>query len=46
MTTVYGVTFIGAKRMLEKQLREHALVPKPMLFSASLYLATKVILFD
>lgn len=44
MTTVYGVTFIGAREQIEKQLKENPHVPKEAAYMASAYLAKKVML--
>lgn len=43
MTTVYGVTFIGAKRQIEKQLKERGDIPAEHLYGASLYLGRIVL---
>ena len=43
MTTVYGDTFIGARDQIEKQLKERKDIPKEECWSASSYLAKKVI---
>ncbi|KAG6877418.1 hypothetical protein C0993_007661 [Termitomyces sp. T159_Od127] len=43
MTTVYGVTFVGAREQIEKQLRDKRLVNEEDAWSAASYLATKVI---
>lgn len=43
MTTVYGVTFIGAKKQIEKQLKERGDIPAEHLYNASLYLG-KIVL--
>ncbi len=40
MTTVYGVTFVGARAQIQKQLK--GLVPQEELWNASAYLAAKV----
>jgi len=47
MTTVYGVTFIGAREQIEKQLRDRGDISEEQCWSASSYLAKKasVILF-
>lgn len=42
MTTVYGVTFIGAREQIEKQLRDRGDIPTEVCWPASSYLATKV----
>ncbi|KAI5477684.1 mitochondrial RNA polymerase [Pseudohyphozyma bogoriensis] len=43
MTTVYGVTFIGAKRQIEKQLKERGDIPADQLYQASSYLGRIVL---
>ncbi|TFK47151.1 DNA/RNA polymerase [Heliocybe sulcata] len=43
MTTVYGVTFIGAREQIEKQLRDRSVVPEEEAWGASAYLAKKVL---
>ena len=43
MTTVYGVTFIGAREQIEKQLKERRDVPDEECWAAAAYLAKKVI---
>lgn len=45
MTTVYGVTFIGAREQIEKQLKESPYVPKEEAYMAAAYLAKKVSFF-
>lgn len=42
MTTVYGVTYIGARAQIEKQLRDRGDVPANETWAASSYLAKKV----
>lgn len=42
MTTVYGVTFIGAREQIEKQLKDRGDIPAELCWSASSYLAKKV----
>lgn len=42
MTTVYGVTFVGARDQIEKQLRERTEVPSEMRFRVSSYVAKQV----
>lgn len=42
MTTVYGVTFIGAREQIEKQLKDSPYVPKEDAYMAAAYLAKKV----
>ncbi|KAJ7206038.1 DNA/RNA polymerase [Mycena pura] len=43
MTTVYGVTFIGAREQIEKQLRDRTDLPPEECWRASAYLAKKVL---
>jgi len=43
MTTVYGVTFIGARSQIERQLKERADIPDEECWIAAAYLARKVI---
>lgn len=43
MTTVYGVTFIGAKKQIEKQLKERGDIPPEHLYACSLYLGRIVL---
>lgn len=43
MTTVYGVTFIGAREQIERQLRDRKDVPEEECWYASAYLAKRVI---
>jgi hypothetical protein len=42
MTIVYGVTFIGANRMIIKQLEDQKLVPTDKVFQSALYLTRLV----
>jgi DNA-directed RNA polymerase len=42
MTTVYGVTFIGAREQIEKQLKDRKDIPTEECWDASSYLAKKV----
>lgn len=42
MTTVYGVTYIGARAQIEKQLRDRRDIPEEECWAASSYLARKV----
>ena len=42
MTTVYGVTFIGAREQIEKQLKDRGDIPAELVWDASTYLAKKV----
>jgi len=44
MTTVYGVTFIGAREQIEKQLKAAGWIPYEDVWGASSYLA-KVVCF-
>ncbi|KIM41950.1 hypothetical protein M413DRAFT_71072 [Hebeloma cylindrosporum] len=41
MTTVYGVTFIGARDQIERQLRDRGDISEDMCWTASSYLAKK-----
>lgn len=43
MTTVYGVTFIGAKKQIEKQLKERGDIPPEHLYMCSVYLGRIVL---
>lgn len=43
MTTVYGVTFIGAKRQIARQLRDRGDIPAQWQYSCANYLAEKVL---
>ncbi|CAK5271845.1 unnamed protein product [Mycena citricolor] len=43
MTTVYGVTFVGARDQIEKQLRDRKDIPEEECWGASAYLAKKVL---
>jgi DNA-directed RNA polymerase len=42
MTTVYGVTFVGAREQVEKQLKERKDIPNEKVWSAASYVAKKV----
>ena len=42
MTTVYGVTFIGAREQIERQLKDRHEVPVEETWQAAAYLAKKV----
>ncbi|CAH7674161.1 hypothetical protein PPACK8108_LOCUS9070 [Phakopsora pachyrhizi] len=42
MTTVYGVTFVGAREQIKKQLKELNVIPIPNLYISSAYVATLV----
>ncbi|PPQ83911.1 hypothetical protein CVT25_000656 [Psilocybe cyanescens] len=43
MTTVYGVTFIGAREQIEKQLRDRTDLPKEMCWQAATYIAKQLL---
>lgn len=43
MTTVYGVTFVGAREQIERQLRDRGDIPSELAWNASSYLAKKVL---
>ena len=43
MTTVYGVTFIGAKRQIQRQLKDRGDIPPADVFTAATYLAENVL---
>ncbi|KZT25042.1 DNA/RNA polymerase [Neolentinus lepideus HHB14362 ss-1] len=43
MTTVYGVTFIGAREQIEKQLKDREEIPEEECWAASSYLAKNVL---
>ena len=43
MTTVYGVTFIGAREQIERQLKERKDIPEEECWAAAAYVAKKVI---
>ncbi|PPQ65459.1 hypothetical protein CVT24_010790, partial [Panaeolus cyanescens] len=43
MTTVYGVTFVGAREQIEGQLRDRGDVPEEHCWTAASYLAHKVL---
>lgn len=43
MTTVYGVTFIGAREQIEKQLKDRKDIPEEDCWAAASYLAKMVI---
>ncbi|EKM83036.1 hypothetical protein AGABI1DRAFT_69188 [Agaricus bisporus var. burnettii JB137-S8] len=43
MTTVYGVTFIGAREQIEKQLKDRKDIPEEECWSAAAYLARLVL---
>jgi DNA-dependent RNA polymerase len=42
MTTVYGVTFVGARDQIERQLREKTDIPPESRFQVSSYVAKQV----
>jgi DNA-directed RNA polymerase, mitochondrial len=42
MTTVYGVTFIGAREQIEKQLKDKKILSEEECWSGASYLAKKV----
>ncbi len=42
MTTVYGVTFIGAREQIEKQLKDRGDIPAEECWLAASYLAKNV----
>jgi len=44
MTTVYGVTYVGARAQIEKQLRDRADMEREHIWAASSYLAKHVCL--
>ena len=44
MTTVYGVTYVGARAQIEKQLKDRGDIPLTDCWGASAYLAKKVML--
>ncbi|KAJ7160872.1 DNA/RNA polymerase [Mycena filopes] len=44
MTTVYGVTFIGARDQIEKQLRDRKDIPEEECWLAASYLAKRVLM--
>jgi len=41
MTTVYGVTYVGARDQIERQLRDRGDIAEELCWSASSYLAKK-----
>ncbi|GLB44584.1 putative DNA-dependent RNA polymerase catalyzes the transcription of DNA into RNA using the four ribonucleoside triphosphates as substrates [Lyophyllum shimeji] len=43
MTTVYGVTFVGAREQIERQLKDKKVVPDEECWKAASYLASKTI---
>ncbi len=42
MTTVYGVTFVGAREQIEKQLRDRGDIPAEECYMAAAYIAKQV----
>lgn len=42
MTTVYGVTFVGAREQVERQLKERKDIPHEKVWAAASYVAKKV----
>ena len=46
MTTVYGVTFVGARAQIEKQLRDLEAFPEEKVWGAASYLAKLVRFFQ
>ena len=42
MTTVYGVTFVGAREQIERQLKDRGDIPYEECYMASVYLAKQV----
>lgn len=42
MTTVYGVTYVGARDQIERQLREKTDIPAAVRFNVSSYVAKQV----
>ncbi|KAI0340467.1 DNA/RNA polymerase [Trametopsis cervina] len=44
MTTVYGVTFIGAREQIENRLKERSDIPEEQAWRAASYLARKVLI--
>lgn len=44
MTTVYGVTFVGAREQIEKQLKDRKDIPEEECWPAASYLAKQVLL--
>jgi DNA-directed RNA polymerase len=45
MTTVYGVTFVGAREQIERQLKDRGDIPSELAWNASSYLAKKVLFY-
>ena len=42
MTTVYGVTFVGAREQIDRQLRDRGDIPTEECYMAAVYLAKQV----
>lgn len=42
MTTVYGVTYVGARDQIEKQLKDRGDIPEEECWATSSYLAKQV----
>jgi DNA-directed RNA polymerase, mitochondrial len=42
MTTVYGVTFVGAREQISKQLKDRGDIPLEHCYAASIYVAKQV----
>ena len=42
MTTVYGVTFVGAREQIDRQLRDRGDIPTEECYLAAAYLAKQV----
>lgn len=43
MTTVYGVTFVGAREQIRRQLKDLGVIPVPNLYISAAYVATLVL---
>ncbi|OAV95208.1 hypothetical protein, variant [Puccinia triticina 1-1 BBBD Race 1] len=43
MTTVYGVTFVGAREQIKRQLKDLGVIPIPNLYISAAYVATLVL---
>lgn len=43
MTTVYGVTFVGAREQIRRQLKDLGVIPIPNLYISAAYVATLVL---
>lgn len=46
MTTVYGVTFVGARDQIEKQLKDKKILSEEKCWEGASYLAKKVIILS